>query len=62
MPGKPVPDFSLASTDRSSSDGPFRLPARPGTKLFLCFYQKMRFPLELISENLQEVLNFAKAL
>jgi thioredoxin-dependent peroxiredoxin len=44
MLGKAVPDFSLASTGRSSSPGTFRLSALRGEKLVLYFYSKDHTP------------------
>jgi thioredoxin-dependent peroxiredoxin len=38
MLGKPVPDFSLASTGRSSSPGTFNLSALRGEKLSFYFF------------------------
>jgi peroxiredoxin len=48
MLGKPVPDFSLASTDRSSSPATVRLSARRGQKSVLYIHPK--FPFELLSD------------
>jgi peroxiredoxin len=48
MLGKPVPDFSLASTGRSSSPATVRLSARRGQKPVLYIHPK--FPFELPSD------------
>ena len=55
MLGKPVPDFSLASTGRSSSHGPFRLPAHPARSSFLHPYQETRFAFEPLSEKVRGI-------
>jgi thioredoxin-dependent peroxiredoxin len=44
MLGKAVPDFTLASTGRSSSSGTFTLSALRGEKLVLYFYPKDNTP------------------
>ena len=44
MLGKAVPDFTLASTGRSSSSGTFTLSALRGEKLVLHFYPKDNTP------------------
>jgi peroxiredoxin len=48
MLGKPVPDFSLASTGRSSSPASVRLSARRSQKPVLYIHPK--FPFELPSD------------
>ena len=44
MLGKPVPDFSLPSTDRSSPDGLFHLSSTRGSKVVLYFYPRDNTP------------------
>ena len=44
MLGKPVPDFSLPSTGRISSDVSFQLSSQRGSKLVLYFYPKDNTP------------------